>query len=208
MIIESVVTGSFEENTWILGDEQHRQAVIFDPGDNISNIISKINEHHLTPIFILNTHAHPDHLGAAAELQKRFDLPFAIHEDEVQSYNNAKNLGLMLGLFHLQLPNITNFLSDGQILEINSLQLQVLHTPGHTPGSVCFLTGNHLFAGDTLFRGSIGRTDLPGGSSKQIMESLKKLRFLPANTIIYPGHGETTTLEEELKSNPFLNGEY
>ncbi|MBL7068051.1 MAG: MBL fold metallo-hydrolase, partial [Candidatus Marinimicrobia bacterium] len=102
MIIESIVTGSFMENAWILGNEESKYAIIFDPGDNVSNIIGKMNELDLTPVFILNTHTHPDHLGAAAELQKRFDLPFAIHEDELPTFNSAKNTAQFLGLLNFQ----------------------------------------------------------------------------------------------------------
>jgi len=204
MIIDSIVTGSFVENTWILGDDVNRHAVIFDPGDNVSSIIGKIDELKLTPVFILNTHAHPDHLGAAAELQKRYDLPFALHEKELDIFNSAKNIAQYLGIQNFQLPEVTTLLSDGQVLEVNSMHLQVLHTPGHTPGSVCYITDRHLFAGDTLFRGSVGRTDLPGGSLKQLNESLLRLSQLNPDTIIYPGHGEATSITEELKSNPFL----
>ena len=204
MIIESIVTGSFMENAWILGNEESKYAIIFDPGDNVSNIIGKMNELDLTPVFILNTHTHPDHLGAAAELQKRFDLPFAIHEDELPTFNSAKNTAQFLGLLNFQLPEVTTFLSDGQVLEINNLHLQVLHTPGHTPGSICFLNGKHLFSGDTLFQGSVGRTDLPGGSMKQLGNSLKRLSQLPEDTRVYPGHGEITSIKQELETNPYL----
>lgn len=204
MIIESIVTGSFMENAWILGDEESKHAIIFDPGDNVSNIIGKLDELGLTPVFILNTHAHPDHLGAAAELQKRFDLPFAIHEDELPTFNSAKDTAQFLGLLNFQLPELTTFLSDGQVLEINNLHLQVLHTPGHTPGSICFLTGKHLFSGDTLFQGSVGRTDLPGGSMKQLGNSLKRLSRLPEDTRVYPGHGEITSIKKELETNPYV----
>ncbi len=204
MIIESIVTGSFVENAWILGDEESKHAIIFDPGDNVSSIIGKIDELRLTPVFIFNTHAHPDHLGAAAELQKRFDLPFAIHENELPTFNSAKDTAQFLGLLNFHLPEVTTFLSDGQVLEINNLHLQVLHTPGHTPGSICFLTGKHLFSGDTLFQGSVGRTDLPGGSMKQLGNSLKRLSRLPEDTRVYPGHGEITSIKKELETNPYL----
>lgn len=204
MIIDSIVTGSFVENTWLLGDDVNRHAVIFDPGDNVSSIVGKIDELKLTPVFILNTHAHPDHLGAAAELQKRYDLPFALHEKELDIFNSAKNIAQYLGIQNFQLPEVTTLLSDGQVLEVNSMHLQVLHTPGHTPGSVCYITDKHLFAGDTLFRGSVGRTDLPGGSLKQLNESLLRLSQLNPDTKVYPGHGEATSITEELKSNPFL----
>lgn len=204
MIIELIETGSFAENTWILGDIKTKHAIIFDPGDNASTIVRKLEELDLFPIFILNTHAHPDHLGAAAELQKRFDLPFAIHENELETFKFAKNTAQFLGLVNFQLPEITTYLHDGQVLEINSHHMQVLHTPGHTPGSVCFLNSKHLFSGDTLFKGSVGRTDLPGGSMKQLNKSLARLKQLPEDTNVYPGHGESTSIGTELDSNPFL----
>jgi len=204
MIIESVETGSFVENTWILGDTKTKHAIIFDPGDNASTIVSKLEYLDLLPVFILITHAHPDHLGAAAELQKRFDLPLAIHERELETFKSAKNTAQFLGLINFQLPEITTYLHDGQVLEINNHHLQVLHTPGHTPGSVCFLKGKHLFSGDTLFRGSVGRTDLPGGSMRQLNQSLIRLKQLPDDTNVYPGHGQSTSIGAELDSNPFL----
>ncbi len=204
MIIDSIVTNSFAENIWILGNEESNHAIIIDPGDNISNIIRKLEKLQLSPIFILNTHAHPDHLGAAAELQKRYDLPFAIHEDEMDTYNSAKMIAQFLGLMSLELPKVTTYFHDGQVLEINGSHIQVLHTPGHTPGSVCFLTGKHLFAGDTLFQGSIGRTDLLGGSPAAMNSSLKRLSQLPDDITVYPGHGEVTTIKDELANNSFL----
>ena len=204
MIIESIATGPFVENTWLLGDSKTRHAIIFDPGDNSSTIAAKLRELDLIPIFILNTHAHPDHLGAAAELQKRFDLPFAIHEEELPIFKTARETAQFLGVTNLQTPEITNYLHDGQLLELNSHHIQVLHTPGHTPGSVCFLSGKHLFSGDTLFQGSIGRTDLFGGSMEKITASLTRIRHLSEDINVYPGHGRPTTLKEEFETNPFL----
>ncbi|HCK98572.1 MAG TPA: MBL fold metallo-hydrolase, partial [Candidatus Marinimicrobia bacterium] len=125
-------------------------------------------------------------------------------EKELDIFNSAKNIAQYLGIQNFQLPEVTMLLSDGQVLEVNSMHLQVLHTPGHTPGSVCYITDKHLFAGDTLFRGSVGRIDLPGGSLNQLNESLLRLSQLDPDIIVYPGHGETTSITEELKSNPFL----
>ncbi len=205
MIIESVVTGPFQENTWILGNSVTNHAIIIDPGDNASTIVNKLAEFDLTPIFIINTHAHPDHIGAAAELQRRFDLPFALHSDDLVTYNSAISTARLLGLMNLELPQITSYLHDGQILEINSHHLQVLHTPGHTPGSVSFLTGKHLFSGDTLFKNSVGRTDLPNGSITALKRSLAHLKRLPTDLQIHPGHGEPTTLADEIINNPFFS---
>jgi hydroxyacylglutathione hydrolase len=204
MIVERIVTEPFGENIWILGNAQNQHAIVIDPGDNVTRIIKKLKEFSLTPIFILNTHAHPDHLGAAAELQKRFHLPFAIHNDDQETYNTAKITAQFLGLGNLELPEVTTYFHDAQVLEINSRHIQVLHTPGHTPGSVCFLTGKHLFSGDTLLQDSIGRTDLPGGSMTAMNASLRRLIQLPEDITVYPGHGEITTLKAEIARNPFL----
>ncbi|HDP68758.1 MAG TPA: MBL fold metallo-hydrolase [Candidatus Marinimicrobia bacterium] len=204
MIIESIVTGPFQENTWILGDSNTHHALIIDPGDNALTIVKKLEALHLIPVFIINTHAHPDHIGAAAELQRRFDLPFAIHTADVITYNSAIPTAQFLGVMNLELPQITNYLHDGQVLEINSHHVQVLHTPGHTPGSVSFLTGKHLFSGDTLFKESVGRTDLPNGSYKSLQKSLVRLKQLPADIQVHPGHGESTTIAAEIQNNPFL----
>jgi len=211
MIIESIITGPFVENSWILGDSQTRHAIIFDPGDNASTIVAKLSELGLTPIFILNTHAHPDHIGAAAELQKRFELPFAIHEDDIPIFNSARETAQLLGFPNFQTPEITNFLHDGQLLEINSHHLQVMHTPGHTPGSACYHIGSDLIAGDTLFVFGCGRCDLAGGNPEEMFHTLKKMKAeLPSTTLLHPGHNyapqsPTSTMETQCSGNPFLH---
>lgn len=204
MQIFEVTTESFMENVWIVSDDNTKHTLIIDPGDNLGKIIHILSENGLKPVFILNTHAHPDHLGAAAELQKRFELPFAIHKKENLTLKGVKIMAQFLGFNIIEIPKVTSYLSDGQYLEFGQLKVQVLHTPGHTPGSVCFLIGKHLFSGDLLFKNSIGRTDLPQGSMSAIRTSLRRIATLNPDTIVHPGHGEETTIAAEMQSNPFL----
>ncbi len=204
MIVKSITTGSFYENVWIVGDEVSRDAIIIDPGDEVNLIINKIEEFELVPITILATHAHPDHIGAAAEIQKRYNIPFAIHTEEKSILDSFIPIAQMLGFGNIELPEISYYFVDGQILEESNFRVKVIHTPGHTPGSVCFLMGKYLFAGDTIFNGSVGRVDIPGGSWNELEKSLRKISELPEDTVLYPGHGQSTTLKEELSSNPYL----
>lgn len=204
MIVESITTGSFYENVWIVGDEVSRDAIIIDPGDEADLIIAKIEELELVPIIILATHAHPDHIGAAAEIQKRYNIPFAIHAEEKSILDYFLPIAQLLGFGNIELPKISYYFVDGQILEENNFNIKVIHTSGHTPGSVCFLMGKYLFAGDTIFNGSVGRVDIPGGSWNELEKSLKKISELPEDTVLYPGHGQSTTLKKELSNNPYL----
>lgn len=204
MIVESITTGSFYENVWIVGDEISRDAIIIDPGDEANLIISKIEKLGLIPIIILATHAHPDHIGAAAEIQRRCNIPFAIHSEEKSILDSFLPIAQLLGFGNIELPKISYYFADGQILEESNFKIEVIHTPGHTPGSVCFLMGEYLFAGDTIFSGSVGRVDIPGGSWNELEKSLKKISGLPDKTILCSGHGQITTLEKELSSNPYL----
>jgi len=204
MIVESITTGSFYENVWIVGDEISRDAIVIDPGDEANLIISKIEELELVPIIILATHAHPDHIGAAAEIQRRYSIPFAIHSEEKSILDSFLPMAQLLGFGNIELPKISYYFADGQILEENDFKIKVIHTPGHTPGSVCFLMGEYLFAGDTIFSGSVGRVDIPGGSWNELEKSLKKISKLSEETILHPGHGQSTTLRKELDSNPYL----
>jgi len=204
MIVKSITTESFCENVWIVGDEVSRDAIIIDPGDEVNLIINKIEEFELIPIIILATHAHPDHIGAAAEIQKRYNIPFAIHAEEKSILDSFLPIAQLLGFGNIELPKISYYFVDGQILEENNFKIKVIHTPGHTPGSVCFLIGKYLFAGDTIFSGYVGRVDIPGGSWNELEKSLKKISELPEDTVLYTGHGQSTTLKEELSNNPFL----
>jgi len=207
MILESFPVGPLHCNCTILGDEVTHEAIVVDPGDNIPEILSRLEKHGLTLRQIVITHAHIDHIGGAAQLKKATGAPVLL---------NQKDLGL-LGIMEIQAgwlgvptPEVAPpdaSADDGVAIGLASLPAEVLHTPGHTPGSIClFFPKQHLLlAGDTLFAGSIGRTDLPGGDGRQILRSLRdRLLILPDATRVLPGHGAETTIGEERQSNPFL----
>jgi len=207
MILESFPVGPLRCNCTILGDEVTHEAIVVDPGDNIPEILSRLEKHGLTLRQIVITHAHIDHIGGAAQLKKATGAPVLL---------NQKDLGL-LGIMEIQAgwlgvptPEVAPpdaSADDGVAIGLASLPAEVLHTPGHTPGSIClFFPKQHLLlAGDTLFAGSIGRTDLPGGDGRQILRSLRdRLLILPDATRVLPGHGAETTIGEERQSNPFL----
>lgn len=204
MIIEQHVTTGFFENTWIVGNESTREAIIIDPGDDSNIIIHKIEKLKLTPRIILATHSHPDHIGAVNDLQNRYNIPFGIHEFDKSDLENISQMAQLLGIDRIKVPKVSITLAGGQIINICGFRVEIIHTPGHTPGSVCFSINGVLFVGDTIFKNSIGRTDLPGGSFKQLKDSLLKISKLPKETTLYPGHGEVTTIEKELNNNPFL----
>jgi glyoxylase-like metal-dependent hydrolase (beta-lactamase superfamily II) len=207
MILESFPVGPLHCNCTILGDEVTHEALVVDPGDNIPEILSRLQKHGLTLRQIVITHAHIDHVGGAALLRKATGAPVFL---------NQKDLGL-LGMMEMQAgwlgvptPEVAPpdaSADDGLSIGLATLPAEVLHTPGHTPGSIClhFPAQHLLLAGDTLFAGSIGRTDLPGGDGRQILRSLReRLVVLPDATRVLPGHGPETTIGEEKQSNPFL----
>lgn len=209
MLIEQIITQQFSENVWLVGDPQTRKGLIIDPGDHADEIISKISEMNIQPLAILNTHAHPDHLAAAAEVQNHYNIPFYLHAKEKAVLKSAIPFGLVLGIRITRVPSQVIYLQDEEALKIEPFEIRVIATPGHTPGSVCYLIADRLFSGDTLFRNSVGRVDFPGSSWQELKRSLEKLKNLPPTTEVYPGHGMNTTIGQELSHNPYLkNGEW
>lgn len=204
MIVESLTTGMFGGNVWIIGNESTGNAAVIDPGDEMDIILDKLEKLNLKPVYILATHAHPDHIGAAAELQRRFSIPLAIHVEEKPILDSLPTIAQFLGLGNVKPPQVSMTITDGQILKIAGFTIRVIHTPGHTPGGVCYYVENYLFVGDTIFNGSVGRVDLPAGSWAQLEGSLRKIAEFPEDTILCPGHGPKTTLKEELRSNLYL----
>ena len=193
MILESLTTGFFETNCYILGDKKPGNAAIIDPGDEGARILRTIEAHGLSPSCIINTHGHADHIAAVAYLEERLkNIRVYIHEADAQMLTGLTNKAL-------------SFVADGDEIAAGDLRFKVIHTPGHTPGGISLLTSGHLFSGDSLFCGSIGRTDLPGGSMKQLIRALKeKILTLPGETIVHPGHGPASTIKYEKINNPFL----
>jgi glyoxylase-like metal-dependent hydrolase (beta-lactamase superfamily II) len=207
MILESFPVGPLGCNCTILGDEDTHEAIVIDPGDEIKRIHSRLTTLGLTVKQILVTHAHIDHIGGALQLKRLTDAPIYLNENDLALLQSMDQQAAWLGTAPPETALPDEGLSDGQIVGLPAYPATVLHTPGHTQGSVClhFAPLQLLIAGDTLFAGSIGRTDLPGGNFDQIIESIHtRLLDLPEQTRVLPGHGSVTSIGAELRSNPFL----
>jgi glyoxylase-like metal-dependent hydrolase (beta-lactamase superfamily II) len=207
MIHEVLPVGPLGCNCSVIGDEVSREAIVIDPGDDVSDIVEIIERNELKVRMIVITHAHIDHIGGAQKLRARTGAPVYMHEADKLLADSLAIQAAWLGVETPENPGIDTPAREGDTLRAGPIEAQVLHTPGHTPGSISLYIPleNKLIAGDTLFRGSIGRTDLPGGDMGQITRSIQgKLYTLPEHTIVFPGHGETTTIGIEKRSNPFV----
>jgi glyoxylase-like metal-dependent hydrolase (beta-lactamase superfamily II) len=210
MIFESFPVGPLACNCTILGDEESREAIVIDPGDDVSRIAKRLNEQGLKLKQILVTHGHIDHVGGALKLKRLTGAPIFMNERDLPQLDMMEEQARWLGVRAPETAPPDEGLAEGQVVGLEHYPAQVLHTPGHTQGSVClhFAPLKLLIAGDTLFAGSIGRTDFPGGNLEQIMASLRtRVLALPDETRVLPGHGPLTTIGEERESNPFLQGE-
>jgi len=203
--IETIVNGPFQENCYLVYDDKNKQGAFIDPGDEPDKLISaaKIKEVKVEAIF--NTHGHLDHAGAVADIADKLKIPFAMHPEDEFLLEGMPSQAAMFGLPPMRIPTLDRRLKAGEQIEIAGHKGEVLFTPGHTPGGVCFLFNDVVFVGDTLFAGSIGRTDLPGGSHKQLLSSIKsKLMVLDDSVRAFSGHGPVTTIGNERRNNPFL----
>lgn len=203
--IFTITAGPFAENGYLVVHPTSLNTIIIDPGDEPGKYIEVIQNKNLKPRAILNTHAHLDHIGAVQELKSIYDLPFYLHEQEKNILDHYENSCQMFGIMPGEAPQVTHWIkNDGQIM-IEELRIRVLHTPGHTPGGICYSIGENVFTGDTLFYDSVGRTDLPGGSWNTLQKSLQKmLEVYPPDFTFYPGHGPHSTFGRERQQNPFL----
>jgi len=207
MIFESFPVGPLACNCSLLGDEQTHEAIVIDPGDEVAGINSRLTELGLKLKQILVTHGHIDHVGGALKLKKLTGAPIFMNENDLPLLAMMETQAGWLGIATPETAPPDGNLIDGATVGTEHFPATVLHTPGHTQGSIClhFVPLKLLVAGDTLFAGSIGRTDLPGGDTDQIMDSLRsRLLALPDETNVLPGHGPVTTIGKERKSNPFL----
>ena len=211
----TIPVGMLQCNCSIIGDPVTREALVIDPGDEVTRILELLGRHKLTVKAIVSTHAHIDHVGGLSKLRQYTGAPILMHRDDLPLYQGMEVQAAFLGVATPEITDVDQLLKEGDALSWGSFQANVIHTPGHTPGSVCLYLPQdagaiavpvpRLFAGDTLFAGSIGRTDLWGGSMDQITDSIRgKLMLLPDETIVYPGHGRLTSIGQERDTNPFL----
>ncbi|GAC1650795.1 MAG: MBL fold metallo-hydrolase [Acidobacteriaceae bacterium] len=207
MLHEVFPVGPLGCNCSIVADESTREAMVIDPGDEIERILLTLAKHHLTLKQIVITHAHIDHIGGAMKLKASTGAPILLNENDEMLLKLLDAQAAWIGMKPPGTVEYDQHLGDGARLTTGAIQSEIIHTPGHTEGSLCIYipAEKTLLAGDTLFAGSIGRTDLPGGSFEKIIRSIKnKLTVLPEDTLVVPGHGASTTIGEEKQSNPFL----
>ncbi|HWF93051.1 MAG TPA: MBL fold metallo-hydrolase [Terriglobales bacterium] len=207
MIHEIIPVGSLRCNCSIIGDDSTREAMVIDPGDEIEEILAIIARHRLQVKQIVVTHAHLDHVGGAKKLRAATGAPILLNQNDQELLAMLDVQAAWLGMNDPGKVEIDQNAQDGDVLKTGLIAATVMHTPGHTEGSIClyFPAEKKLIAGDTLFAGSIGRTDLPGGSMRKILQSIhEKVLALPDETVVLPGHGPTTTIGEERENNPFL----
>ncbi|MCX5781368.1 MAG: MBL fold metallo-hydrolase [Elusimicrobia bacterium] len=202
--VQKVVVGYFETNCYIIFEKSSKKAFIIDPGADADLIIGKVSSLNLMPKGIINTHGHIDHTGANSEIKSSYNIPVYIHKDDEKFlYDSSLNGSVFFGE-DKKLPKADVILSDSEIIKESPFEFKVIHTPGHTPGGICLVIEDIIFTGDTLFKGSVGRWDLPGGSEKELKNSLKILNKFPKEMIVFPGHGPESTLKEEFDTNPYL----
>ena len=205
MIIEKLEVGPIMANCFILGCESTKEAVVVDPGDDSDRILMALAKAELKVKYLVNTHGHFDHVGGNKRMKEATGAPIAIHPGDEPMLTELSHSAAMFGLSAENSPPADLLLNDGDEVAFGEITLKVIHTPGHSPGGICLYTPGHLFAGDTLFAGSIGRTDLPGGDYDTLISSIKtKLLNLPAQTVVYTGHGPETSIANEKRMNPFL----
>jgi len=209
MITKMFTVGTLYTNCYVVGCNETKEALIIDPGFDTELVAKRIlreaDQLELQIKYIVNTHGHPDHIAGNGIVKKLTSAPILIHEYDAPMLTKAtENLTILSGLRTVSLPPADQMLHDGDIVQVGDVALRVLHTPGHSRGSISLVGADAVFTGDTLFAGSIGRYDLPGASYEEIMLSIKKLATLPDRMRVYPGHGPTSTIGEEKRHNPFL----
>jgi hydroxyacylglutathione hydrolase len=211
MIVETAAVGPFFKNGFVVGCEETRQAVLIDPGDEVATLLAAAERRAWSIRHILLTHAHVDHVTGVAAAKRALGVPVYLHRDDQFLYDRAVQSGAMFGLHVEPQPEIDRYYAPGEVITFGSYEVRPHHTPGHCPGGVCLQVGRkgeagkELFVGDTLFAGSIGRTDLPGGDLNVLIASIRDVLFsFGDDAVVHPGHGPDTTIGQERRTNPFL----
>ena len=208
MIIEALPVGPLQVNCYIVGCESTREALVVDPGDEGGRILAALDRAGLQAKVVVNTHGHFDHVGCNRQITEQTGAELLIHQQDQTLLSMASMSASKYGLQVEDSPEPTRYLTDGMRLDFGKRSIEVLHTPGHTPGGCCLLLAHEklVITGDTLFADSVGRTDLPGGSHEQLIASIKaRLMPLPDETVVWPGHGPSSTIGTERRMNPYLN---
>ena len=209
MIVEMLIVSPFQENCYVIGDEESMTGAIIDPGDEATRIALTVERVGLEISQIIVTHSHIDHVGAVAQLVDEYMCPVLMHAEAEAMLKTVPQQAMMMGMRFGKIPNVDLHVGDDEVLEVGSLRLRSMYTPGHAPGHLAFFVEDEglVFSGDALFAGSVGRVDLPGGSMEVLMRSIsERLLTLPDETRVLSGHGPETTIGRERVTNPFLGG--
>ena len=206
MIVTQITVGAFQENCYLVSDPDGDAIAIVDPGSEADRIIAEVEATGRKPQAIWITHAHVDHIGAIAPLKQKWNVPVWLHPLDEPLYRVGGRQAQLYGIPYDEPPPPDRSFAEGESLKLGSLELSIMHTPGHAPGHVVIHGHGNALVGDCLFAGSIGRTDLPFSNAAQLEASLQRIVSLPPETVVHPGHGDITTIGEERISNPFLNG--
>ena len=203
MIIKTFIEPPIENNNYLIVDEESKEAALIDCSYMDENILLELKKQNATLKYVLLTHGHFDHIGGLNNLPSGVEV--LMHASDMEWINEVNTYLPMIGMPAMEIPNIDKHIVDNEIIKLGNIEIKVIHTPGHTQGGVCFYTEGSLFSGDTIFRESVGRCDLPGGDFNQIVDSIEQKVFeLPEDTVIYPGHGKTTTVGWEKVHNSFM----
>ena len=205
MLLHKLAVGPLQVNCFVVGCPKTRQAAVIDPGEDAERILQVIEQEDLEVCCVINTHGHFDHIGANHALVKATGAELMIHRDDAPLFAAASEHAELFGLTTTPSPEAQRLLDEGDEIDVGELRFRVLHVPGHSPGGICLHCQDHLFVGDVLFAGSVGRTDLPGGNHQQLIAGIRsKLLPLPDKTVVHTGHGPDTTIGQEKRDNPFV----